>query len=89
MFLSVRMLHGAGAVTPPVLTNRLKASGTTLLFWHCFCRLQGYFEVYGKANLPACMFYISFVPKEVPGAEIGSEFPACFSAWQSQGEILF
>lgn len=86
--LSVGMLHGTGAVAPPVLTKRLKASGTVLLSWCCFCRLQGYFEVYGKANLPVCMVYFSFVPKEVPGAEAGSEFPACFSAWQFWGEIL-
>lgn len=83
------MLHGAGAVTPPVLKSGLTVSGTALLSWCCFCGLQGYFEVYGKANLPVCIFYISFVPKEMPSAEAGSDFfPACFSAWQFQGEIL-
>lgn len=49
----------------PVLTSGLKASGTAFMLWCCFCRWRGYFEVYGKANLPVCMFYISFVPKEV------------------------
>lgn len=49
----------------PILTSGLKASGTAFMLWCCFCRWQGYFDVYGKANLPVCMFYISFVPKEV------------------------
>lgn len=49
----------------PVLTNGLEASGTAFMLWCCFCRWQGYFEVYGKANVPVCMFYISFVPREV------------------------
>jgi len=83
------ILHRAGAVTAPLLTNRLKESGTTLLSWRCFCRLQGYFEVYGMTNLPACVFDISFVTKEVPGAEVGSEFPACFGAWLSRGNTVF
>lgn len=65
VLLSVGMLPGAGTLTPPVLTSGLKASGTAFMLWCCFCRWQGYFEVYGKANLPVCMFYISFVPEEV------------------------
>lgn len=50
----------------PVLTNGQKASGSAfMLWWCCFCSWQGYFELYGKANLPVCMFHSSFVPKEV------------------------
>lgn len=54
------LLPGAGT-----LTSGLKASGTAFVLWCWFCRWQGCFEVYGKANLPVCMFYISFVPKEL------------------------
>lgn len=48
-----------------VLTTGLKTSGTAFMLWCCFCRWQGYFEIYGKADLRVCMFYISLVPKEV------------------------
>lgn len=84
MLLSVRKLHGDS----PYSYKRTEDICTALLSWHGFCWLQSYFEVYGKAYLPVCVLYISFIPKEVPGAEAGSEFPTCFIVWQSWGETL-
>lgn len=59
----------------PVLTNGLKASGTAFILWCCFCGWQGYFEVYGRANLPVCVFYISLVPKEVQRLAVNFQPP--------------